>query len=226
MYNRRTVLNFHGLGAIPSHVQIDERPYWIPVTKFEQILDEVARRWGEGQDIEITFDDGNQTDLAIATPLLRDRELTAAFFVLTGRLDQEGYLAAPDIRTLLASGMRIGLHGCDHVDWRYLDNKRLASETSEAREVLSGIIKMPVRTVSIPFGAYNRRVMSFLARMNFDTIFTSDGGAARQGTQVQPRLTIRTDTDMEDIKNLLDGVTSPRERMQRGVKRFLKRYVI
>jgi len=141
-------------------------------------------------------------------------------------LDMKGYLAAPDIRTLLASGMRIGLHGRDHVDWRYLNNQRLAAEIPQAREVLSDITEMPVRTVSIPFGAYNRRVMSFLARMNFDTIFTSDGGAARQGTQVQPRLTIRTDTDMEDIRSLLDGVISPRERMQRGVKRFLKRYVI
>lgn len=226
MTDRRAVLNFHGLGKIPDHVELDERPYWVPVPQFEQILDEVALRRAQGQDVEITFDDGNWTDLEIATPCLRDRRLTAAFFVLAGRLERDGYLTVTDICTLLDMGMKIGLHGRDHVDWRRLDAKGLDVEIPQARSLLSDITRKPVSTVSIPFGAYNRRVMSFLTRMDFDTIFTSDGGLARQGAQVQPRLTIRADTEMDDIRNLLDGAIRTRESMRRGVKCFLKRYII
>lgn len=226
MYDRKTVLNFHGLGAIPDYVGFDERPYWVPVPKFEEILDEVAIRRAWGQDVEITFDDGNRTDLKIAAPYLCDRKLTAAFFVLTGRLEREGYLTVRDICALLDMGMDIGLHGRDHVDWRRLDAEALKVEIPQARMVLSDIMRKPVSMVSIPFGAYNRRVMSLLARMDFDTIFTSDGGRARQGAQVQPRLTIRADTDVDNIRNLLDGAIRTRESIRRGVKRFLKRYVI
>lgn len=226
MADRRPVLNFHGLGKIPDHVEFDERPYWVSVSGFEQILDEVAICRAGGQDVKITFDDGNRTDLEVAAPYLRDRGLTATFFVLTGRLERDEYLTAADIRSLLDMGMNIGLHGRDHVDWRRLDADGLKEEIPKARMLLSDITRKPVNTVSIPFGAYNRRVMSFLARMNFDTIFTSDGGLARQGAQVQPRLTIREDTQMDDIRNLLDGAIRTRESLRCGMKRLLKRYLI
>src|SRR6056297_735130 len=121
MVDRIPVLNFHGLGRIPDHVEADERPYWISVTSFEQILDEVIIRRAWGQDVRITFDDGNRTDLEIAAPYLRDRALTATFFVLTGRLKKDGYLMPLDLHSLLDMGMNIGLHGRDHVDWRLLE---------------------------------------------------------------------------------------------------------
>jgi len=226
MANRNAILNFHGLGGIPDYAVFDERPYWISVPRFEEILDEITICRASGQTVEITFDDGNRTDLDIAVPYLRDRGLTATFFVLTGRLERDGYLAAVDIRSLLDMGMSVGLHGYHHVDWRRLDAAGLHEEIPQARVVLSEIMRKHVGTVSVPFGAYNRRVMSFLSRMDFDTIFTSDGGLARQGARVRPRVTIRTDTDMDDIRKLLAGAVSTRESLQRGVKSFLKRYVI
>ena len=226
MINRRVILNFHGLGDIPKNIDNSERPYWISIDKFEKIIDHVMLRKRLGHDIKITFDDGNHSDISIAVPCLRDRGLTAKFFLLTGRIESKGYLSKEDIKLLIDNDMEVGLHWRDHLDWRNLATDALNVQIPKAQIELSCLTGYSVRDLSIPFGAYNRRVMSFLSRMNFQTIFTSDGGFARQGAQVQPRFTIQADTEMDEIIRLLDGETNIRESLNRKFKYFVKRYVV
>lgn len=44
--------------------------------------------------IELTFDDGNASDLTIAAPALQARGLAASFFVCASRIGQAGDLGA------------------------------------------------------------------------------------------------------------------------------------
>ena len=223
---RRVILNFHGLGEPPAAVPAAERPYWIPADRFARIVEEVAARRARGQDIAITFDDGNRSDLEIAAPRLAEAGLSAAFFVLTGRLEDDLYLSRAQIGRLQRMGMEIGLHGRDHVDWRRLDERGRRAEIPRARAELAELLGAPVRGVAIPFGAYDRRVMSYLKRQGFERIHTSDGGRARAGARIQPRVSLRSDSSEAELAALLDGTEPALGRLTRRLRRALKEHVV
>ena len=222
----RIILNFHGLGAPHADVPESERPYWLPVDRFAGIIEEIVARRAGGADIALTFDDGNRSDLEIAVPYLVENGLVAAFFVLTGRLGDSRYLSRSDVTRLRDLGMDIGLHGRNHVDWRRLDEAGRADEIPRSRAELEDLAGEAVRSVSIPFGAYDRRLMSYLKRQDFDTIYTSDGGRARIGDRVQPRTSLRSDMSGADLAVLLEGRSDLAGRVRRGVRRMLKEHVI
>ena len=113
------VLNFHGIGAPGRTPEPGEADYWIGVDRFHGVLDRIATHANHEQ-LAITFDDGNISDLVIAAPGLQQRGLKAEFFVLTGRIGKPGSLGAEDIRELMRAGMRIGSHGVAHKDWARL----------------------------------------------------------------------------------------------------------
>jgi peptidoglycan/xylan/chitin deacetylase (PgdA/CDA1 family) len=223
---RKVVLNFHGLGDPHADVPAEERPYWLPVERFEKIIEMVADRRSRGDNIAITFDDGNRSDIEIGAPRLVMAGLKASFFILTGRIEDTRYISREDIAQLRDMGMEIGLHGRSHVDWRFLDESGRTAEIPKARAELADLVGAPVRAVGIPFGAYNRRVMSYLKRQGFDRIYTSDGGSARQGARVQPRFSLRADTGEADIVALLNGAEGLLRSARRGMRRFAKEHVV
>jgi peptidoglycan/xylan/chitin deacetylase (PgdA/CDA1 family) len=138
----------------------------------------------------VTFDDGNASDLEIALPALLARGMTASFFVCAGRVGAPGYLDASAIRQLLSAGMRIGSHGMNHVDWRRIDNSGLQVEVADARHRLEDVCGARIDEVSIPFGAYDRRVLAKLRSEDYRHVYTSGGGTARHDAWLKPRNTL------------------------------------
>lgn len=219
---RQIIINFHGVGDPSDYIDADERPYWVPVAMFEEIVARTAGR----KDIDVTFDDGNRSDLEIAAPMLQRFRRTAAFFVLTGRLDDAAYLSPADVLALKDMGMEVGLHGRDHVDWRKTDARQFAEETVEARRVLSEIVGQDVAAVSIPFGAYNRSVIQRLDAAGFTTILTTDGGYADPAAKIRNRTSVRGDMSRSEIDDLLAGRFAAGESLRRSASTFLRRHLI
>ena len=81
-----TNICFHGVGRPQRALEPGEADYWISTTLFLELLDAVMGR----DDVRVSFDDGNLSDIAIALPALIERDLRAEFFVLAGRLDLPG----------------------------------------------------------------------------------------------------------------------------------------
>lgn len=220
------ILTFHGLGPPPASVPADERPYWLSAERFAAVLDRVAAARTAGRDVRLTFDDGNRSDLEIALPFLRARGLVADFFVLTGRFGRPRALSEADVQALVAAGMAVGLHGRDHLDWRRLDAAGLARETEAARARLASVLGRPVTAVSVPFGAYDRRVMAHLRRQGFAEILTSDGGATRPEATIKPRTSLRADTDDATLDAVIADRVPPVRRLRRALSRRVRRYLI
>src|SRR5947209_4933290 len=107
MSTRTTILTFHGVGSTDRQLDPGEADVWVDHHQFLALLDRVAGR----DDVQITFDDGNASDLELGLPALSDRGLTATFFVVAGRLEAPGFLDEPDVRSLRDAGMQIGSHG-------------------------------------------------------------------------------------------------------------------
>src|SRR5271170_7548559 len=62
----------------------------------------------------ITFDDGSETDLIAAAPVLREFGFHATFYLTAGFLGTPGYLSAEQARDLDAQGFEIGCHSMTH----------------------------------------------------------------------------------------------------------------
>jgi peptidoglycan/xylan/chitin deacetylase (PgdA/CDA1 family) len=212
-------LTFHGIGEPPAAVGVAERDVWLSEADFAASL-EAIRTLPEAT---VCFDDGNASDLQIALPALRERGISATFFVVAGRLGEPNYLSAADLRTLRDEGMTIGLHGMHHQRWRGLSDDDLDEEISVARRRLEDAAGAPLDAAACPFGAYDRRVLSRLRRAGFATVFTSDGGWASRGAWLQARNTLRAGDGAAAVATIAadDGAAA---RSRHNLKTLVKRW--
>jgi peptidoglycan/xylan/chitin deacetylase (PgdA/CDA1 family) len=217
----RSVVNltFHGIGQVRRDLDPGEGATWVSVQQFEQVLDAVVGR----PEVRITFDDGNASDLEIALPRLRERGLTAEFFLLAGRLGEPGRVDTAGVRDLVGAGMAIGSHGWAHRDWRRLDERAAQQEIQDARRVLTAIAGRPVSSVAIPFGSYDRHVLRRLRDAKVGRTYTSDGGRARPAAWLQARNSLHHDVDGPSIHRVLDQAPSARAMARRVAARAYKR---
>ena len=213
-------LTFHGIGTTDRPLETDEDRVWISRVRFLDVLDSVVGR----DDVRITFDDGNASDLEHALPALRERGLKATFFIVAGRLGVPGFLSEDDVRALAGSGMGIGCHGMRHRSWRRLDDRALREEVVDAKAALEAIVGSRVSQAACPFGAYDRRVLRTLAHSGYREVFTSDGGAATADGWLQPRNSVRRGDDAGLLARIAESERSPYRTLGRRTKRLAKRW--
>ena len=159
---------------------------WVSRDRFEAVLDAVVDR----DDVRITFDDGNASDVEIGLPALQERGLTATFFVVAGRLDQPGFLDAD-----AAARARRRRHA--HRQPRHAPpavarprRRRAGRGAGAARATLEDAIGTPVDEAACPFGSYDRRVVAALRRSGYRHVFTCDRGTVAGDEWLQARNTI------------------------------------
>ncbi|MDH6196229.1 peptidoglycan/xylan/chitin deacetylase (PgdA/CDA1 family) [Mycobacterium frederiksbergense] len=210
----------HGIGPARRQLDPGEDQAWISTEQFERLLDSVAER----SDVRISFDDGNSSDVDIALPRLVERGLGAEFFLLAGLLGAPGRLDRAGVAALLDAGMGIGSHGWSHCDWRRIHETQAREELVDAPRLLGEVTGRPVSRVAIPFGSYDRHVLSLLREAGVTRAYTSDGGRVRSDAWLQARNSVRRDMDDTWIAWVLDPNTSlsqlARATAVRGIKRL------
>ena len=220
----RVIINFHGLGAMPGHVDAGEANVWCAdAGLYGALLDETRdEAQARGLDYLVTFDDGNASDLAIGAPALTERGMTAIFFPCAGRLEQRGYLDAAALRDLVAAGMTIGSHGWAHTDWRRAAPATMQREVAEAKDRIEQAAGVTVTTVAIPFGSYDRRVLKDAAP--FTTVFTSDAAVADASARVQPRFSYVRSWDCGSVGRAIADSRRPLRRLRQNLAMTYKRF--
>jgi peptidoglycan/xylan/chitin deacetylase (PgdA/CDA1 family) len=201
-----TCLMLHGIGEPPSHVNEEERLYWISEAMFGQIL-ELART----MPVQLTFDDGNATDTKVALPALVRAGLTASFFIPSGRIGEPGYMSESDILALHAAGMEVGSHGCAHLDWTAVSNAVIANDVASSISRLSCIIRTPVRSVAIPYGYCDRRVLRVLHSLGVGRVYSSFRGPMVDGAWLVRRDCVKAGMTAGDVKTLIASQPSSAE---------------
>jgi peptidoglycan/xylan/chitin deacetylase (PgdA/CDA1 family) len=218
----RASLIFHGIGEPRRPLEQGEAVYWLSRSAFCSLLDQIHEMGPEAP--EITFDDGNASDIEIALPELQKRGLRAVFFLLTSRLDQQGSLTCDDVRCLAENGQTIGLHGHAHRDWRKLDASARNQEYRQARSILSDLAKTDVGMAAAPFGYYDRNVVNTLKTCGFEALYTSDWGRASSRRFIRPRncidSTMTTDQTTAALNGTIALIRRPRRLVGLARKRF------
>lgn len=223
MTGRVINLTVHGIGDPVRPLEDGEDRTWVTVAQFEQALDAVEEAVADGHDVRITFDDGNDSDVRIGLPRLLARGLTAQFFLLAGMFDAPGRVSRSDVDVLLEAGMTIGSHGWSHVNWRTLDGSAVQRELYQAHDVLSEVTGTPVQRVAVPFGSYDRTVLTNLRKAGVRRVYTSDGGPARKGTWLQARTSLHASMTREWIRSVVFDRATSATRARRFVARSVKR---
>ena len=210
---------FHGIGVPRRALEPGEHRYWITTDTFHRILDVIVGR----PDVQITFDDGNTSDVEVALDALLERDLVGSFFVLAGRMGARGSLDADDLRELGRNGMTIGTHGMDHRPWRKLSPVDRERELVEARERISEAAARTVTEAAVPMGLYDRRSLAELRRLGYTAVYTSDRIASTSGAWLRPRFSIRADDTVESVESYALADPSPSRRVWFIAKSRVKR---
>lgn len=195
-------VSFHGIGRPGAEREPGEHDYWVSRDSFLRILDECATH----PEVRLSFDDGNESDAAIALPALLERGLTAEFFVLAGRLDTPGNLATESVRTLAEAGMGIGTHGLGHRPWNGLSPADVPGELQQARNRIAEAAGRPVYRAACPFGAYDRRALSRLRTLGYTRVYTSDRRRCAENDWLQPRFSVRASDTAASVR---DEIAAP-----------------
>jgi len=196
-------LNFHGVGDPPPGVDQDEAVFWLTPPQFELAIDLML---AAGVPFEVSFDDGNRSDIEISAPLLKAKGVAAEFYVCSDRLGQQSYLDKADLRWLVGNGFLVGSHGCGHVDWRTCDSHTLDREIAESCRAIDDVIGRRVTAVALPFGSYDRRVLNALRRHGIERVLSCDGAPSQFASSPTPRFSLRGDLAIErQIKQVLSG---------------------
>lgn len=220
---RQVILNFHGIGRPKRQLEPGEAPYWVSADFFEQTMELVACHQDRVH-VDITFDDGNLSDIEIGMPILARHGRRATFFVLADRIGTPGSLGQDDMRALVAAGHQIGSHGAAHIDWASATTAELEHELGSAtRGAIAAAAGQPVAAAAIPFGRYNAAVLKALSRHNYTQVYSSDGGAWRARHHPVPRTSPRSDMTLEDIQNILLGQEPLKTRLRRMLAMRVKR---
>jgi peptidoglycan/xylan/chitin deacetylase (PgdA/CDA1 family) len=220
MLVRSINLTFHGIGTPERPLEPGELDVWVGHEQFVSVLDAAAER----DDVTLTFDDGNASDLEQALPALRERGLRATFFVVAGRLGASRFLDADGVRALADAGMDIGCHGMRHRPWRGLKDRELHEELVQARTILERTVGRAVTRAACPFGSYDRRTLRTLRDCGYEHVYTSDRGTARLGDFLQARNSVgpKDDSGLFDRIAALDG--SGHRAIGRRAKLVMKRW--
>ena len=204
------ILNFHGVGEPHSGVEAEERQFWISQLELRKIFERVtllqsgAIKLGQPlPEILLTFDDGNLSDHSIALPELVRAKLKATFLVCMGRVGTPYYLDKAHIRELQSAEMIIGNHGMHQRNLVTLSQTELAVEVSQASDGLSEITGKAVDELAIPYGSYNRRVLTWLQAQPIKTIYTSDRGLTSSEIRIKSRESITEGMAKEAIPDML-----------------------
>jgi peptidoglycan/xylan/chitin deacetylase (PgdA/CDA1 family) len=155
----------------------------------------------------LTFDDGYRDNYENAFPLLRERNMTATFFVVTDFIDKQlpEYLTWEMAREMYAGGMSIESHGRNHVSLQNKDRDYLIWQALGSLETIQYELGVRPRFVSYPAGEYDPLTLEVFQSAGYWAGLTTNQGATHRSDELfrLHRVRVRGSTTPEELLRLL-----------------------
>ena len=157
---------------------------WLKEAGFRGLSVSEALACPGGPAVCLTFDDGCETDLMAAAPVLSEFGFHATFYVTAGFLGTPGYLRAEQLRALDQMGFEIGCHSMTHPYLSDLSEPELRREIEDAKVSIEQIVGHPIEHFSCPGGRYDARTLETARRAGFRTVANSQFHPNRASTNL------------------------------------------
>jgi peptidoglycan/xylan/chitin deacetylase (PgdA/CDA1 family) len=180
---------------------------WLRQNGWQGLSVSEALGFPAGKSVAITFDDGSETDLTAAAPILKAIGYNATFYVTAGFLDKPGYMSTGQLRELSSLGFEIGCHSMTHAYLNDLEVAELRHELLDARSKLEDLTGKKVEHFSCPGGRYNLRTLDIAKQAGYRSLATSR--VRRNSRQTDPfllgRVAIMRDTSEATFSTICAG---------------------
>jgi peptidoglycan/xylan/chitin deacetylase (PgdA/CDA1 family) len=173
-----------------------------------------------GGGVVITFDDGCETDLAVAAPILQAANFGATFYITVGYLGRPGYMVPRQVRELSEARFEIGCHSMTHAYLNTLRDTDLNREVADAKSQLEDMIGRPVHHFSCPGGRWSSQVAEVARRAGYRSVSTSE--AAANGPDRDPFRLGRIAVMRELTPNAFHDLCRGRGLWQRQFRNFVQ----
>ena len=185
------ILEYH---MVTEHPSPDAKPYVVPPEDFAAQLDDLAAqgyttitpqdyaraRKGKQQlpekPIILTFDDGYEDNWRVVLPMLEERGMKAAFYMVTNKIGQPGYLTWDNLFDLERHGMEIGGHTVNHLPLTTLSPEQQRDELRLSKLMLEWRGLKTIYSFSYPNGAYDDGIVAMLEEEKYLTAVTGEAG--------------------------------------------------
>jgi len=158
---------------ILSETSFRSQMEWLRQNGWQGLSVSEALTFPTGKSVAITFDDGCETDLIVAAPILKQNGCHATFYVTAGFMNKPGYMSAAQLRELSSLGFEIGCHSMTHAFLNDLGPAELRHELLDARSKLEDVIGKRVEHFSCPGGRYNERTLDVAKQAGYRSLATS-----------------------------------------------------
>lgn len=183
--------------------------------------------------VQITFDDAHVSQVEIAVPLMEEFALRGMFFVPASWVGAGHHRCSwEQLRRLIKKGHIIGSHGLTHALLTSLNTTDLTTELVRSRSILEENLGVPVDSISMPGGRWNRQIAAACFDAGYRELYTSDPVAAVvsipyrdvDARRIIGRLAVRRNMSMTTLEHYISGssLISARLRCEYQVKQALK----
>lgn len=139
---------------------------YFTVAPLRSMVDKLEAGLPLGGDLAITFDDGYRDNAVNAAPILKEMDLHATFFVVSGFIgsttvpewdrmsgQSHSWMSEAELKALRDTGFEVGSHSHTHPDFGSIPVDQVRVELSLSRSRLESLLGKPPDLFAYPFGA-------------------------------------------------------------------------
>jgi peptidoglycan/xylan/chitin deacetylase (PgdA/CDA1 family) len=155
--------------------------------------------------VQITFDDGEQSQCRNAMPMLHELGLSATYFVTPGLIGTEAkFLGWDQLKALADAGHSVQSHGWSHKFLKFCSDHELAHELQASKQALEQKLGAAVEEISVPGGRWDQRVIDACAAAGYRRVYVSDPWirARMSGLEVIGRFMVRRTTTIAELRKM------------------------
>ena len=144
----------------------------------------------KGKVVGITLDDGYQSNLLHALPILKNMGFSATCYVVSGKLGQHNewdealgmaqaaLMGVEEMRTWVDAGMEVGSHTCSHADLNRISLAEAGRELLQSKSDLENLLQKPVTQFCYPYGHFSPEHESLVSQSGYVAATTTHRGRA------------------------------------------------
>jgi len=230
------VLMYHGVVSNendidnPIHISkknFEEQMAWLYENRYQtvtvsQMLEFFQQKHIPPKSVVLTFDDGYESLLTNATPILEKFKFSATLFLLTGAIGEKTYagfntpnsafpgndgpLSWGQLKAMEHLGWDIQSHSHSHQIHNIIPEEMLKKEMQISKHEIEYNLQKRVAFYAYPCGSYNTRCLQSLKTIGYTAAFSVHPGLATWNSDIRrlPRIGIDQYTDLDCFKRKVE----------------------